>query len=147
MIGCEDDCVILKICSDWLRRWSKMFVRIHFKKFLSVIFILESWIVSTTGLPVVLGKMEWMSNSLPRTDDSCRRYALTAANCSIISLHQLQPQFQGRVETNYTAESTACVWETYSAGVAPLYCVVRGTMVLETGVLCFEQECTSNHWV
>ena len=31
-------------------------------------------------------------------------YALTAANCSIISLHQLQPQFQGRVETNYTAD-------------------------------------------
>ena len=55
--------LILKTCSDWLWRWSKVFVRIHFKKCLSVIFILESWIVSTTGLPVVLGKMEWMSNS------------------------------------------------------------------------------------
>ena len=33
-----------------------MFVRIHFKKCLSVVFILESCIVSMTGLSVVLGE-------------------------------------------------------------------------------------------
>ena len=42
LIGCEDD--------------RKCLVRIHFKTCLSVIFVLESFIVSMTGLPVVLGE-------------------------------------------------------------------------------------------
>jgi len=75
----------------------------------------------------------------------CGHMGHNVGRLPIISLHQLQPQFQGRVETNYTAEFAACVWETYSAGVSPLHCVVRWAMLLETGVLCFEQECTSRH--
>ena len=40
MIGCEDVCVIPKICSDWFWRWSKVFVRIHF---MDVKFVWDVW--------------------------------------------------------------------------------------------------------